>query len=261
MSPTPMLTVLDEDRHWWFASRTRAILAYLDRYVGPGQDLRVLDVGCGAANMTHHLRHYGQVVGVDNNPKPLEVAQQRGLKTYQGTADNLPFGDGEFDLVAMLDTVEHVPAEGTAFAECHRVLRSPDAATGRMGGKLLVTVPAFMFLWSRNDVINMHQRRYTAPELRTKLEQHGFKVLRISYNNFFVFPMAAGVILLRRGRAEPELASPHFDEDAYQVEMEPASPLLNAALMRVGQVEAALLRRVNLPFGTSIIAMAEKLAA
>jgi SAM-dependent methyltransferase len=258
MPSTPMLTVLDEDRHWWFASRTRAILTYLDRYAGAGRDLRVLDVGCGAANMTHHLRHYGQVVGVDNNPRPLEVARQRGLEAFQGAADNLPSGDGEFDLVTLLDTVEHVPAEDTVFEECRRVLRGPDPARGTGGGKLLVTVPAFMFLWSRNDVINLHQRRYTAPELRAKLERHGFDVLRISYNNFFVFPMAAALILLRRGRAEPELASPHFDEAAYQVEMEPASPLLNSVLMGVGKVEAALLRRISLPFGTSVIAMAEK---
>ncbi len=258
MPSIPMLTVLEEDRHWWFASRTRALLAYLDRYMSHGADRRVLDVGCGAANMTHHLRHYGAVIGVDSNPKPLEIARQRGLEAHQGTADDLPFGDSEFDLVALLDTVEHVPAEDKVFAECRRVLRGPDAAAGRPGGKLLVTVPAFMFLWSRNDVINMHQRRYTAPELRSKLEQHGFRVLRISYNNFFIFPLAAGIILLRRGRAEPQLASPHFDENAYQVEMEPASPLVNAVLTVVGKLEVALLRRMTLPWGTSILAIAEK---
>jgi SAM-dependent methyltransferase len=253
-----MSTVLEEDRHWWFATRTRAILAFLDRHVGTGQDLRILDVGCGAANMTHHLQHYGNVIGVDNNPRPLKIARQRGLEAYEGTADALPFEDSEFDLVALLDTVEHVPAEDRVFEECLRVLHSPQPGTGRPGGKLLVTVPAFMFLWSRNDVINMHQRRYTAPELKAKLQRHGFKVLRISYNNSFLFPLAAGLILLRRGRAEPELASPHFDEDAYQVEMEPAPPLLNSLLTSVGKLEAALLRRVDLPVGTSIIAIAEK---
>jgi SAM-dependent methyltransferase len=256
MPATPMLTVLEEDRHWWFASRTRAILAYLDRYVGPGRDRRVLDIGCGAANMAHHLAHYGRVVGVDTNPRPLEVARQRGMEAYQAAADNLPFADGEFGLVALLDTMEHVPAQDAAFQECRRVLRSPGG--GLAGGRLLVTVPAFMFLWSKNDVLNMHQRRYSRSELKAKLEEHGFCVLRISYNNFFVFPLAAALILLRRGRAEPELASPHFDEDAYQVEMEPAPPLLNALLTWVGKLEVALLRRVNLPFGTSIIAIAEK---
>lgn len=259
MPSTPMLTLLEEDRHWWFASRTRAILAYLDRYVGPGRDRRILDIGCGAANMTHHLRHYGEVIGVDSNPKPLEVARRRGLEAYLGSADDLPFEDASFDLVALLDTVEHVPAEERVFAECRRVLRGPDSARGRPGGKLLVTVPAFMFLWSRNDEINLHQRRYTAPELKGKLERHGFRVLRISYNNFFIFPLAAALILLRRGRAEPRLASPHFDEDAYQVEMEPVSPAINALLMQVGKLEAALLRHVALPWGTSILAIAEKL--
>ncbi|OQA45652.1 MAG: Sarcosine/dimethylglycine N-methyltransferase [Chloroflexi bacterium ADurb.Bin325] len=256
MPATPMLTVLEEDKHWWFASRTRAILAYLDRYVGPGRDQRVLDIGCGAANMAHHLAHYGRVVGVDTNPRPLEVARQRGMEAYQAAADALPFEDGEFGLVAMLDTVEHVPAQDAVFEECRRVLRAPGG--GAAGGRLLVTVPAFMFLWSQNDVLNMHQRRYSLPELRAKLEQHGFRVLRISYNNFFVFPLAAALILLRRGRAEPALASPHFDEDVYQVEMEPASPLLNTLLTAVGRLEVALLRRVSLPFGTSIIAIAEK---
>src|SRR5512142_246260 len=128
MPSTPMLTVLEEDRHWRFATRTRAILAYLDRYVGPGKERRVLDIGCGAANMTHHLRHYGQVVGVDSNPRPLAVARDRGLEAYEAAGDHLPFEDGDFDLVTLLDTLEHVPDQGAVLAECRRVLRSPDPA-------------------------------------------------------------------------------------------------------------------------------------
>ncbi len=260
MTSTPMSTVLEEDKHWWFATRTRAILAYLDRYVGAGHRLRVLDVGCGAANMAHHLGHYGQVIGTDNNMRPLVVARQRGMDTYLSSADAMPLEAESFDLVAMLDVIEHIPSETQVLEECRRVLRSPDPARNLPGGKLLVTVPAFMFLWSHNDTINMHQRRYSAPELSAKLAQHGFRVLRASYNNFFVFPLAASLILMRRGRAEPELASPHFDEQAYQVEMEPAPPTVNALLTGVGKVEASLLRQVNLPFGTSVIAIAEKFA-
>jgi hypothetical protein len=117
-----------------------------------------------------------------------------------------------------------------------------------------------MFLWSRNDELNMHQRRYTIPELTQLLERNGFRVLRISYNNFFIFPLAASLIMLRRGRREPELASPHFDDESYQVEMEPASPAMNAVLGGVGKVETSLLRHTRLPVGTSIIAIAEKIA-
>jgi SAM-dependent methyltransferase len=258
MTDTPMLTLLEEDRHWWFASRTRAILAYLDRYVGGGRSRRILDIGCGAANMTHHLRHYGQVVGLDNNPRPLAVARERGLEAHEGSASNLPFGDGEFELVALLDTVEHVEEQDQVFRECWRVLRAPDRPAGTPGGKLLITVPAFTFLWSNNDVLNGHRRRYTAHELEARLAENGFRTLRVSYSNFFVFPLAALLILLRRGRAEPQLASPHFDEEAYQVEMEPASPLVNRVLTWVGRLEARLLRLTPLPFGTGLIAIAEK---
>lgn len=247
---SPMLVKIEEDRHWWFASRTRAITGLLDRYLEPDPSRLVLDVGCGAGNMAHHLALYGRVVGVDPNPKPLEIARQRRLNVYESSADSLPFADGMFGLVALLDTVEHVVNEQGVFAECYRVLKP--------GGYLIVTVPALMWLWSQNDELNAHQRRYTAPELRQKLTAQGFHVEHISYNNFFVFPLAASRIVLRRGRAEPQLASPHFDDEAYQVEMEPAPPMVNRVLEQVGMLEANLMQRVSLPIGTSIICLARR---
>jgi hypothetical protein len=130
------------------------------------------------------------------------------------------------------------------------------------GGHLLVTVPAFMFLWSRNDVLNAHERRYTAGELRQKLGAAGFVARRVTYNNFFVFPLAALLIAARRGTQHaPELRSHHTSAEEYQVEMEPASPLVNAALTLVGRLEAGLLGAVDLPWGTSLIALAQKRAA
>ncbi|MBK8049387.1 MAG: class I SAM-dependent methyltransferase [Anaerolineales bacterium] len=250
---TPHLTILDEDRHAWFAGRTRAILKYLDAELGPippGGRRRILDIGGGAGNMAHHLAHYGEVIGVDFNPMPLPVAQARGLTVLQGSGDCLPFPDAHFDLVALLDTVEHIPDELGVFDEIVRVLKP--------GGKVIVTVPAFMWLWSYNDEINAHQRRYTASELDQKLALSGFRVRRISYNNFFLFPAVAGVRVLRP--YNPGLKSPHLEGEGedYQVEMEAIPEPVNSILHGVGWLEAELLERVSLPFGVSVICIAEK---
>jgi ubiquinone/menaquinone biosynthesis C-methylase UbiE len=170
----------------------------------------------------------------------------------QGDAtQGLAYEDASFDVVTALDVIEHNEDDDAILREMVRVLKP--------GGHAVVTVPAFMWLWSHNDDINAHIRRYTAPELRDKLEAAGFQVQRTTYNNFFVFPLAAAMILARRGRdSQPELASHHLSEDEYQVEMEPASPPVNAVLTVVGWVEAQVLRWISLPVGTSIIAIAEK---
>src|SRR5690606_37683909 len=125
----------------------------------------------------------------------------------------------------------------------------------------VVTVPAFLWLWSYNDEINAHQRRYTVPELRQKLELSGLRVNRISYNNFFLFPPVAAIRLLRPYK--PNLQSPHLteDSDVYQVEMEAIPEPANSVLHGVGWLEAELLERMRLPFGVSIIGVAEKVAA
>lgn len=242
---------IEEDKHWWFAGRTWSLLNMIDRVIEPDGKRQVLDIGCGAGNMFHHLVRYGTVVGVDSNPKPLIVARERGYDVRQGEAEDLPFDDDAFELVALLDTVEHCDDDMAVLRESYRVCAP--------GGYLVVTVPAFMWLWSHNDVLNDHKRRYTARELRDKLRRLGFRTRRVTYNNFFVFPMALALILLRRGSEQaPDLGSPHFDDESYQVEMEPAPPLLNAILSGVTWTESQILRWLSLPVGTAIICIAQK---
>jgi SAM-dependent methyltransferase len=248
----PMPDSIPEDSHWWFASRTRALNAVMEPLLPRIPDFRLLDVGCGAGNMMHHLSRYGRVKGLEIDERPVKVAHQRGYDVdLFDVTDPMPFDDHSFDVVTALDVIEHNEDDLVILTDSYRVLKP--------GGYLIITVPAFMWLWSHNDDINAHVRRYTATDIKQKLTQAGFKVRRVTYNNFFVFPMAAALILLRRfAKAEPELASHHLDEDEYQVEMEPASPPVNAVLTMVGQVEAALIRWVNLPIGTSLIAVGQK---
>jgi SAM-dependent methyltransferase len=241
---------LEEDSHWWFASRTHALLGLLDREV-PSNNLTVLDVGCGAGNMIHHLSRYGTVIGIDNNPVPLEIAHQRGYDARLADAEDMPFEDESFHLVTALDVIEHCDDDLQILRECHRVCTD--------GGWIAITVPAFQWLWSNNDVINDHKRRYSRSDLRARVTEAGFAVSRMTYNNFFVFPVAAPLILARRGaEKEPKLATPSTDGEAYQVEMEPTSPPVNAVLTGVGRLEANVLHYTDLPLGTSMICIARK---
>jgi SAM-dependent methyltransferase len=243
---------IPEDSHWWFASRTRALNAIMGRILPQTPDFRLLDIGCGAGNMIHHLSHYGRVKGLEIDPRPVKKAHERGYDVDQFDATQpMPFDDDTFNAVTILDVIEHNEDDMAILRDSFRILKP--------GGHVIITVPAFMWLWTHNDDLNAHVRRYTAGELNQKLIQTGFKIRRISYNNFFVFPLAATLLLLRRSAdTKQELASHHLDEGEYQVEMEPASAPVNAVLTLVGQVEATLIRYVNLPVGTSLIAVGEK---
>lgn len=246
-----MLRRIPEDNHWWFASRTRAIEALLAGRAPRGAPLRVLDVGCGAGNMMHHLAQFGTVTGMDSFEKPLRVCRERGYQAELGDAQNMPFDNACFDLVAAFDVIEHCPDDARAVAECARVCKP--------GGHLVFTVPAYQWLWSENDTLNRHYRRYSAGAFRRLLTGAGLQPLRVTYNNFIVFPLAAGVIVLRKAlHKELAIAAPTTDEEAYQVEMQPSSPPVNAVLTAVGQVEAGIIRRVSLPWGTGLLALAHK---
>ncbi len=261
VQPTaPAIKELPEDQHWWFATRTWSLLNLLDAAVqrrtahgalSPGT-LEVLDLGCGAGNMIHHLSRYGNVKGVDVDARPVAMAQARGYDVRQGDVTReIPFPDASFDLVTALDVIEHVDQDEGILRQAHRVLRP--------GGSLAITTPAFQWLWSYNDVLNGHRRRYTPRELRERLERAGFQVRRLTFGFFFVFPLTAPLLLLRNRLGNKQhLSSHHFEQDAYQVEMEPVAPWLNQLLRGVGRVEAALVARTDLPIGTSLMCVAEK---
>jgi SAM-dependent methyltransferase len=247
----PPITELPEDRHWWFATRTWSLENLIEANISR-RDGNVLDIGCGAGNMIHHLRKYGTVQGIEVDERPVAMAQQRGYDVRLGDATRrIPFADASFDLVTALDVIEHVDADEAILREAYRVLRP--------NGILTISTPAFMWLWSHNDVLNGHKHRYTPQELRERVERAGFKIKRLTFGFFLVFPLSAPLIVLRNKVGQKqELKSHHLDKDEYQVEMEPTSPLVNTILRGVGRTEATMLKMIDLPIGSSLMCVAVK---
>lgn len=212
----------------------------------------MLDLGSGAGNMIHHLARYGRVRGIDIDPRPVAMARARGYDVQQGDPSHgTPFPDVSFDLVSALDVIEHVEDDQALLREAHRLLRPK--------GILAITTPAYAWLWSHNDELNAHVRRYSRRELKEKVERAGFTIRRLSFGFCLVFPISAPMILVRNLLGQKtDLRSHHVQADEYQVEMEPTAPWLNQILRGVGRVEAGLVSRFDLPFGSSLTCIAER---
>jgi ubiquinone/menaquinone biosynthesis C-methylase UbiE len=221
------------------------MLRLLDDHLrGPSEPARrLLDVGCGTGTMLMHLRRYGRTYGVDMDHEAVGYCRERGLDTVvQASAGNLPFADGTFDLVTMLDVLEHIVDEGGALTEVRRVVRP--------GGLLMVAVPAYRFLWGAQDEVSQHQRRYTARHLKEQINAAGLEIRRLTHFNSFLFPPIAAIRLVRR--AVPHARSHESDFNF------PAPGPLNAVLASIFGFESAIVPRANLPFGVSILCLAEK---
>lgn len=231
---------LDES-YWWFVGRRMVIDAVLRRFGKPSR--LAVDVGCGSGRNMELLAHHAHVVmGVDRSPAALELAAAHGFQTANADGQAIPLADCSVDLLSALDVLEHLDDDMRALAEFHRVLR-PD-------GLLLITVPAYRFLWSEHDEALMHRRRYIASELHAKLTRSGFQVLKRSYAVFFTFfPIV--FYRLFRGLVPKDPFAPK----ASHVKL-PA--FVNSTLIQLLRFEAWMTQAINLPWGTSIVVLAQR---
>jgi SAM-dependent methyltransferase len=233
-----------EERQWWYAGMRALSFALLERHWPPvsasGARPRILDAGCGTGNNLRHFSAWGRPVGVDLSDEALRFCRERGVAAAGGSLMALPFAAGTFDCVTSFDVIYHrwVTDDAAAVREMARVLRA--------GGLMLVRVPALRALWGAHDEAVHSRHRYTARELRALLEGQGLGVLRLTYGNSLLFPLVAARRTLDR------LTGRHGSDVGFL----PAP--LEWAFRNVLRAEAGLVRRLSLPLGTSLFALARK---
>jgi SAM-dependent methyltransferase len=220
-----------EDAHWWFRGRRAVIHALLGR-APLSERPRILDAGCGTGRNLADYARLGEAAGVDPSPEAVAFCHARGLtQVIRSGVETLPFEDGAFDLVAATDVLEHIVDDGQAARELRRVTRP--------GGHLLVTVPAYTWLWSQHDDSHHHQRRYTLARLRALLRAAGWRpMVQTYFNSILLAPIAAVRIASRD--------TPRSDYDL-------APKTINEALVLPMRSEAAFIARGGrLPAGVSV---------
>lgn len=232
-----------ENFYFWHVGRREILKEAIFRSGIGVKNLDILDVGCGTGGNIILLKKFGRVVGLDSSAEALKFAERRGFaQLIQASATKLPLPDNAFDLVSILDVLEHIEDDRGVIGEALRVLRP--------GGLLLITVPAYQWLWSQHDKALHHIRRYTKREVTSKVRHGGFEVLEQSY-----FVMLAVPITLFRKLRDKLLRNPDNPPKIYDIV---PPPLVNTLLLFLLRCEKILLRFMRLPFGTSIMVVAKK---
>jgi SAM-dependent methyltransferase len=230
-----------EEEHWWFVARRRIVAQLLDRQIGASRSMRILEAGCGTGGNLSMLAQFGEVAAFEPDPEARRLAERHGpFEILAGRLpDDIPYESASFDVVAALDVLEHVDDDYSALQSLVGRLRR--------GGLLLLTVPAFPFLWSIHDERHHHRRRYTRKTLCERISGAELVPIQITFFNTLLFPVIAGARICKSVLGLDEL-----NDDS----MPPLA--LNRLLTTVFASERHILERTSLPVGVSLLALARR---
>jgi SAM-dependent methyltransferase len=232
------MRALQQD-HWWFAARREILAAEIRRLPLPNP-AQILEAGCGPGGNLAMLQRFGEVVAIEpDEDSRAYAAEQNGVDVRPGLLpQSAPDFGKAFDLVACFDVIEHVPDDAGAVKRLAEYLKP--------GGFMITTVPAYRWMWSDHDAAHHHQRRYELKAYRQLFEDAGLSVRRASHFNTLLFPPIAAVRLAKNAAR------------VYGGDEGMPPPALNGVLRTVFSLERGLLAAGDLPFGVSILLVAQR---
>ena len=227
-----------DSTHWWYRARREILADYLTRAAGLPRDARILEIGCGTGHNLPMLARFGDVEAIEIDPVARGIASERlGKPVLAAPLPDLPgIERGAYDLIAVLDVVEHIEDDVAALKAMGECLKP--------GGKILIAVPAHQWMWSAHDVVNHHHRRYSKATLGKAIAAAGLSHNGLRYFNSLLFPLAAAARMAGRltGRDDSD-------------DSPPPKPL-NTLFETIFGLERHLVGRVPLPPGVSIVTLA-----
>jgi 2-polyprenyl-3-methyl-5-hydroxy-6-metoxy-1,4-benzoquinol methylase len=226
------------EKHWWWRARTELIVETLQRLQALRGWKYILDVGCGDGLFFPRLRQFGTVEGIEPASRPVNSRNTENNYIYTCPFDQDFCPPHKYSLILMLDVLEHLADPIGALRHASKLLEP--------NGTLLITVPAFMSLWTNHDVLNHHFTRYTHASLRQLTASAGLRITEARY--FFHWMYIAKIIV-------------HAFENFFHPEAKlPLVPRagINQFLYRVSRAEQKLFGKVPVPFGSSLIAIVER---
>ena len=231
-----------EESHWWFVGR-RAIISNEISRLKLNENCSILEVGAGTGGNLHLLANFGNVVAIEMNEIAFELAKAKKPDNVQLRIGKFPdnpnlFNNEKFDLICMFDVIEHIPSAEESMKILSRHLNKD--------GYIILSVPAYNWLWSAHDEINHHVKRYSRESLRNLVEESDLIISNCTYFNFLLFPFA----ILNRLKIQI------FNRHSYPGIKLP-NRFINRILIGIFSFERKILKFTNLPFGLSLMAVVQ----
>jgi len=230
----------NQQRHWWYKGRRDVIKKTLEKYI-LNRDKQILEIGCGAGGNLTMLKEFGTVSAVEMNDFAREYSMTNsGVKVAKGSLpDALDIPEDLLETVCLFDVLEHVQDDKEALIKIHGLMKSD--------GQLILTVPAYQWLFGHHDEQLEHFRRYSMRALKRLIKECGFSVTYSSYFNFLLFPVAVLVRVLN-----------NFSDKLMPLGTNKPNEKINTLLYKVFKQETKLIPRFKIPFGLSIIVVLKK---